>query len=638
MADLTHYSVRDRVAQLKATGNPVEAIAFRLRVAHPPAWALWAFGVQNLHPHYCHTVLNREKGVAISDEELTQILAREGARPELGVAYAYGPGYPPQNTIAREEGKRRLTGEILAYRGWRILRRICERWVSRYILERPDAPFAARRLVRHFGLRADGLIALRMEKRRGMLDNLQQSMQHVAIEVGEGVPLAERNAYPDVPPSLRAYIPDMFLAGGSSIPLEIITHEVGSLAVHELGIGFPDTDLPEDFVDFLWEHRHSGHWSQLVSLHQMWADIPEDIRALTIREMLVKLHSIRGYDWFRRRIANNDGNMNRWLAARRRPRHMPVGDVCATRLAGTRMVGGFLGRDDYRGVVLGELTGCCQSVGGSALHPAWHGHEDPLGAFFVIEDTENEVYCQSWLWRDQTGRALGIDSIETLANHACKDKLVLAFTVLYLRMALWMLGRDFGYGQPVGEILLGPSDRLRSFQNLVALTPLSRLKEAVNPGMGALEFPPLLGREIGPNSNFLFPFRASWALAREAILEERDRLQEMADDRLLDEFMQGRAFRSAALRKLFHQARLQQAQVVAEAVPQKVRWTPPTREPLEGFVEGQLAGPPAQPSTRLPVAPAAHTAAALPAPAAPPEAAVQPESPALVELPGEARL
>lgn len=619
-------------------GNPVEALAFRLRVVHPPAWALWAFGIQNLRPHYCHTVLNRDKGAAVADEALTQILGHEDARPGPGALFVPGVVYPVRNTVTQADEKKRLTGEILAYRGWRILRRICERWVNHYIFERPDAPLAARRLVHHFGLRADGLVALRMERHRALLDTMHQSMQQVTIEVGEGVPLAERDAYSDIPHSLRGYIPDLFLTGESHLPLEIITHEIGSLAVHELGISLPDADLPAGFADFLWEHRHSGHWSQLVSLHRMWMDIPEDIRSMPVREMLVKLHGIRGYDWFRRRIANHDGNMNRWLAARRKPRYLPVGDVCATQLAHTRLVGGFLGREDYRGVMLGELTGCCQSVGSSASQPAWHGHEDPLGGFFVIEDPENEIYCQSWLWRDQTGRALGIDSIETLANHACKKRMVLAFTVLYLRMALWMLGRDFGYGKPIGEILLGPTNRLRQFRKIVALTPLHGLREAVEPELGALEFPLLRGREIGPNSHLLFPFRASWTLAREAILEERDRLQAMADDCLLDEFMQGRAFRSAELRKLFHRARLQQAQVqlAAEPVLQKVPWALPARESLEGFVEGHLTEAPA--SGFLPAGPVARAVASVSAPAAPLEAAARPEPAGLVELPGEARL
>lgn len=88
---------------------------------------------------------------------------------------------------------------------------------------------------------------------------------------------------------------------------------------------------------------------------------------------------------------------------------------------------------DLRGLVLGQITNCCQSIGGAGEDCAKHGFKSENGGFYIVAVNDNkkdeEIIGQSWAWRG-TGGELVLDSLETLGGRVNKDqwqKLVTAF-------------------------------------------------------------------------------------------------------------------------------------------------------------------------------------------------------------------
>jgi len=71
-----------------------------------------------------------------------------------------------------------------------------------------------------------------------------------------------------------------------------------------------------------------------------------------------------------------------------------------------------LAPSDYRGPLLGQLTGCCQHLSGAGSASAVHGVESPYSGFYIV--THNgKVVAQSWAWRNKTG-GLVLDSVESV--------------------------------------------------------------------------------------------------------------------------------------------------------------------------------------------------------------------------------
>ena len=72
---------------------------------------------------------------------------------------------------------------------------------------------------------------------------------------------------------------------------------------------------------------------------------------------------------------------------------------------------------DYRGLVLGQITDCCQSIGGAGESCAKHGFSSENGGFYVVAVNDNkkddDIIGQSWVWRGTQGE-LVFDSLETL--------------------------------------------------------------------------------------------------------------------------------------------------------------------------------------------------------------------------------
>lgn len=92
-----------------------------------------------------------------------------------------------------------------------------------------------------------------------------------------------------------------------------------------------------------------------------------------------------------------------------------------------------LSKDDNRGLVLGHLTNCCQSIGSAADSCAQHGVLDPNGAFFVIEK-QGKIIAQSWTWRNDD--VLVFDNVESLSS-----EYIPVIKELYTKVANQLIGK-----------------------------------------------------------------------------------------------------------------------------------------------------------------------------------------------------
>lgn len=66
---------------------------------------------------------------------------------------------------------------------------------------------------------------------------------------------------------------------------------------------------------------------------------------------------------------------------------------------------------DFRGPMLGQLTGCCQHLMGAGRASAEHGVTSPFSAFYVVTH-EGKVIAQAWAWLNAVD-GLVFDSIES---------------------------------------------------------------------------------------------------------------------------------------------------------------------------------------------------------------------------------
>lgn len=75
---------------------------------------------------------------------------------------------------------------------------------------------------------------------------------------------------------------------------------------------------------------------------------------------------------------------------------------------------------DPRGLFLGKLVDCCQSINGAGDASARHGFLKPDGGFYVVaNDNSGEIVGETWAWRGKKGEVV-FDSLETLGNRIKK--------------------------------------------------------------------------------------------------------------------------------------------------------------------------------------------------------------------------
>ncbi len=80
-----------------------------------------------------------------------------------------------------------------------------------------------------------------------------------------------------------------------------------------------------------------------------------------------------------------------------------------------------LAADDMRGLFLGEMTNCCQSIGGHGHECAKYGYKSENGGFYVVENTKGKIVSQTFAWRTEKG-GMCFDTLETLGDNVTGEQ------------------------------------------------------------------------------------------------------------------------------------------------------------------------------------------------------------------------
>ena len=84
--------------------------------------------------------------------------------------------------------------------------------------------------------------------------------------------------------------------------------------------------------------------------------------------------------------------------------------------------------DDATGIFIGNITNCCQKVGGAGETAMLHSMTEKNGRVFVVRDANNKIIAQSWLWRN--GNTICFDNVEIPNSVNNKKNQDMAYEVL----------------------------------------------------------------------------------------------------------------------------------------------------------------------------------------------------------------
>lgn len=74
-----------------------------------------------------------------------------------------------------------------------------------------------------------------------------------------------------------------------------------------------------------------------------------------------------------------------------------------------------LPRGDIRGLFLGKIVNCCQSIGGVAESCTIAGFSNPKSGFYIVQDKQGAIIGESWAWEGKD-KTLVFDSLEALGG------------------------------------------------------------------------------------------------------------------------------------------------------------------------------------------------------------------------------
>ena len=89
-----------------------------------------------------------------------------------------------------------------------------------------------------------------------------------------------------------------------------------------------------------------------------------------------------------------------------------------------------LPKSDYRNLVIGNMTGCCQRIGGEGEDVCIEGWTDPYSVNVVFGSrSKDEFHAHIWVWETYHGDIV-LDSVEgrSFVEHADVAKLILELT------------------------------------------------------------------------------------------------------------------------------------------------------------------------------------------------------------------
>lgn len=86
----------------------------------------------------------------------------------------------------------------------------------------------------------------------------------------------------------------------------------------------------------------------------------------------------------------------------------------------------ILEKNDPLGVILGDMTSCCQVLDGMAEEAVYDGYNNPNSGFLAVYNEKGTLVAQSWLRLGQSN-ILYLDNIETITSYDKNKKLKSAF-------------------------------------------------------------------------------------------------------------------------------------------------------------------------------------------------------------------
>jgi len=84
--------------------------------------------------------------------------------------------------------------------------------------------------------------------------------------------------------------------------------------------------------------------------------------------------------------------------------------------------------DDAVGIFIGNITDCCQKIGGPGDTAMLHSMTEKNGRVFVVRDANNKIIAQSWLWRN--GNTICFDNVEVPHSAHSQDNEVMIYEAL----------------------------------------------------------------------------------------------------------------------------------------------------------------------------------------------------------------
>lgn len=117
---------------------------------------------------------------------------------------------------------------------------------------------------------------------------------------------------------------------------------------------------------------------------------------------------------------------------------------------------------DPRALVIGEMTSCCQKIGGAGEASAIHSFEEPSSGVYYVENARGEMVAQAFSWISKDEKSIIYDSIESRYSDPKNVHAVQAlFTDLSVRL------RERGFETIVSSTSYGMTRQVRQSMGLV---------------------------------------------------------------------------------------------------------------------------------------------------------------------------
>ena len=212
--------------------------------------------------------------------------------------------------------------------------------------------------------------------------------------------------------------------------------------VHDAGMNL-SPDMPPEAIEFLWEHRHlkGKEFKSALAIANAWNELQAVLagKPATFAELSI-LVKTRAYEAVKHQgfaVQASEADVSpddyleyetRWLKglAKLKVENIPMVSYTFEGYTLKR-----LAKDDPRDVFAGYHADCCQHPNGAGDECAWHGHESPNGAIFIVENNDGEIIGTSWAWRNR--HVVVFDNIELLGKRPT-DRIVTLYTEVAKRL------------------------------------------------------------------------------------------------------------------------------------------------------------------------------------------------------------